>query len=200
MPLKYDFYKNPPSQKEPEVEYLHPRVVPFETLQTESLARLVHDRCTATTADVKLVLDALSQVMIQELKMGNRIHIDGFGYFMLTLACDPIKTDKEIRAESIRFKSIAFRPEAKLKRAFAALRVEKAMHKNHSKAVSEGAINEKLTAYFQTNASITRSAFQQLCGLTQSTAINRLNKLIAAGKLRKAGMHRFPVYEPCENN
>ena len=194
MAAQYDFYKNPPSQKDPKKKSLHPRIVSFNTTTPQELATLVQDRCSATTADVSLVLDALRSVLIQQIKMGNRVHLEGLGYFMMTLSSEPIQSDKEIRAESVHFKSIAFRPETGLKKAFKAIRLERAPKKAHSAALTEEVIIEKLKTHFTIYQTISSREFQALCSLQHTTAATRLKTLVAKGILLKTGHPRFPMY------
>ena len=194
MAAQYDFYKNPPSQKDPKKKSLHPRIVSFNTTTPEELATLVQDRCSATTADVSLVLDALRSVLIQQIKMGNRVHLEGLGYFMMTLTAEPIESDKEIRSESVHFKSISFRPEVKLKNAFKSIRLERAPKKAHSATLTEEAIIEKLKTHFTLYQTISRREFQALCSLQQTTAATRLKTLVVKGILLKIGQLKFPLY------
>ena len=196
MAVHYDFYKSPPaSDKEGKVR-LHPRVVPFNTVTPKDLAEQVQELSTASTADVSVVLEALRKVMIREIKYGNRVHLDGFGYFMMTLECEPIDDERKIRAESIQFKSISFKPEANLKKEFKTISLERTQSKRHSLIITDDAIMEKLAAYFATNRFISRQEFQALCGLRQTAAIQRLKHLTAMGLLNKVGSPHFPMYEP----
>lgn len=200
MSTDYDFYKNPIPQGSNRRPRLHARVVPKATVDTEQLARYIHDASSLTTGDVKATLTMLSEMIVRELKSGNRVHIDGLGYFEMTLQCPPVKDPKEIRAESIRFKSVAFRPDASLKGKLSTTRFQRVAHKSHSKEASDTEIDERLTTYFATHDYITRSDFQHLCGLTKSTASRRLQECLQAGKLRKEGLYKFPLYVPTEGH
>ena len=142
MAVQYDFYKNPsPKENEGQTCY-HARVVPYGTTDTVALAERIHSRCTVTPADVKAVLTSLSDVVIDELKAGNRVHIDGLGYLQITLECPTVQSPKEVRAESIRFKSIAFRPEAELKKRLCTTKFERISAKRHSVELADGQIDE----------------------------------------------------------
>lgn len=184
MAVQYDFYKNPsPKDSKKRVRY-HARVVPYGTVDTNKLAQRIHSRCTVTPADVKAVLSSLSDVVIEELKDGNRIHIEGLGYLQITLECPPIQSTKEIRAESIRFKSVAFRSEAELRKRLRIARFERAPRKNHSSGlVAGGRLDALLAGYFATHDRITRIGFQTLCGFTRTTANRRLKELRETGKI-----------------
>lgn len=194
MAVQYDFYKNPsPKENEGQTCY-HARVVPYGTTDTVALAERIHSRCTVTPADVKAVLTSLSDVVIDELKAGNRVHIDGLGYLQITLECPTVQSPKEVRAESIRFKSIAFRPEAELKKRLCTTKFERISAKRHSVELADGQIDELLASFFATHTYMSRSDFQSLCGYTRPTANRRLKELRESGKLQIVGTRRSSLY------
>lgn len=198
MPAQYDFYKNPsPKNSKRRIRY-HARVVPYGTTDTQTLAELIHSRCTVTPADVKAVLSSLCDTVVEELSKGNRVYIEGLGYLQITLQCPPIQSPKEIRSESIHFKSVAFRPEAGLKKRLKNTRFERSPYKNHSNEISDTRIDELLTSYFAVHPYLTRLDFQRLCGYTLSTANRRLKVLREKGKLINIGARLSPLYEAGE--
>ncbi len=194
MAANYDFYQNPPSAKRK--QRLHARVITSGTTGTNYLAKEIESRCTVSSADVKAVLTALSDVAVNQFMQGNRIHIDGLGYFQITLTCPPVRTPNEIRAESIHFKSVTFRPEKELIKRLKDMHFERVSEKRHSKKHAEEVIVDRLTRYFSLYPYISREDFQRLYGYTKVTANRRLRELVKDGKLKKGGLHRFPVYEP----
>lgn len=200
MPAQYDFYKNQMPKGSNRKPRLHARIVTRGTTTTEKLAEDIHSRSTLSIADVMATLVSLGEVITDRLKEGERIYIKGLGYFQMTLQCPPAKTAKEIRAESIKFKSVAFRPEAELKKELRSTRFVRATLRSHSNKYSEIEVDGLLTGFFLDNAYITQREFQELCGFTKGTANRRLAALIEAGKLRKEGLSRFPVYAPVPGN
>ena len=196
MAVKYDFYETPVPGGEKKKKKLHVRVVPEGTTDSKKLAELIHSRSTLTKGDISAVIASLEEVVVELLKSGGRVHLDGIGYFEMTLSCPSVSSAKEIRAESVRFKSVAFRPEKQLKRAFADTVFVRSESKKHSALLSEAEIDGLLTGYFARNGYITRSEFERLCKLTRTTANRRLAELVKAGKLRRGGVYRSPVYEP----
>lgn len=200
MSAYYDFYKNPIPKGSDRKPRLHARVVTYGTTTTEKLAEDIHSRCSLSTADVMATLVSLSDVIVERLREGERIYIKGLGYFQMTLECPSVKTTKEIRSESIKFKSVAFRPEAELKKRLKTTRFVRAVNKNHSNRYSEIEVDGLLTGFFMDNPYITRQEFQQLCGFTKGTANRRLAAMIKAGKLKKEGLYKFPVYAPVPGN
>ncbi len=199
MGIRYDFYENPAQKKDTKQPKLHARVVSSGTMTTDEIALRIHGNSTLTTGDVKAVLTSLSELIVSELSFGRRVHVEGLGYFHLTLSCPPVKSPKEIRAESIRVKSIAFRPEIELKKNFKRLPFQRVREKRHSCRYSEIEIDGLLTGHFMDNLYITRRQFQGLCGMTTTTAFRRIKQLIADGKLQRSHAHRS-LYEPVKGN
>ncbi len=198
MGLNYDFYKNPLVKGEKK-QKLHARVVPTGTLETDAIAQLIHDTTSMSTGDVKGILTALTELMSKEMGYGYRIHLEGLGFFQLTLSCPPISNPKEIRAESIRVKSIVYRPDAEMKRKFKATRCTRIREKRHSKNYSAIQIDNILTSHFRENDYITNREFQRICSLTPSTSYSRIRQLMADGKLKRSKLHRS-LYEPVTGN
>jgi predicted histone-like DNA-binding protein len=200
MSLRYDFYENPVPRDSDERPKLHARVVTNGTMNIDRLAQYIHEECTLATADVKASLVALVEVMADELASGRRIHLDGLGYFQLTLSSPPVDSPRQIRAESVRVRSVAFRPEESFKKRFKDTPLKRTKEKRHSSRCSDTEIDDLLTNYFLNNAHITCRAFCSLCGFTESTGRRRLRRLVAGGKLHDIGYRNLPLYEPVEGN
>ncbi len=196
MAVKYDFYETPVPGDGTKEKKLHVRVVPGGTTNSKKLAEQIHSRSTLAKGDISAVITSLEEIMVELLKSGGRVHLDGIGYFEMTLTCPPVASPKEIRAESIRFKSVAFRPEKRLKKAFADTVFVRSENKKHSVRLSEAEVDGLLADYFVDNAYIIRSDFERLCGFTRTTANRRMAELVKQRKLRRGGVHHSPVYEP----
>lgn len=196
MPVKYDLYQTPsPTGKNKKIK-LHARVKTTETIGMKKLAKNIQSRCTLTEADIKGVLSAMKDSIIDVLKEGERVHIEGLGFFQMTLQCPQVSSAQEIRAESISFKSIAFRPEKELKGEFVDTHFVRAEVKNHSQDCSDTSIQMQLTEYFKEHDYITRSEFAKLCQLTTTTACRRIKILVQNGELQREGIYRSPIYVP----
>ena len=183
MAAKYDFYKTPVSKDSTKRPRFHARIVSSGTIDTDDLAKRIHGRCTVTPA-------------AEYLREGKRVHIDGLGYLQVTLQCPAVQSTHEIRAESIRFKSVAFRPEVELKDSLKTMTLERAKYKSHSRQLEPDRIDQLLASYFAEHEYMTRVAFQRLCGLTSSTASRRLHQFVEAGKLRDIGTRHQSLYVP----
>ncbi len=193
MSLKYDFYESP--SPEGNSGLLHARVVTTGTTGTKQIAEFIQLACTVTVTDVTAVLQALTDTIVSELLSSRRVHLEGLGYFYLTLSCPAaVSAAKQVRARSVKVKSIVFRPEAGFKKRFITALLERAKNKNHSRRYTGKGIDKLLSGYFEQHDYITSREFQTLCGLTRSTAANRLKKLVDEGKLRKIGHPKSPLY------
>ena len=91
MAVQFEFYKNPvQGEEEGETSY-HPRVVNFQHVTTRRLAAEIHSATTFGKAEVEAMLMELSRCMGNHLREGQRVHLDGVGYFQITLqATEPI--------------------------------------------------------------------------------------------------------------
>ncbi|MCD7972956.1 MAG: HU family DNA-binding protein [Candidatus Azobacteroides sp.] len=196
MKTKYDVYEIPNSAERKDKKLYYVRLVPIGTVNTQMLAERIEYGTSLTRTDVTSVLSSLSYQIERALKNGERVHLEGLGYFQMKITSTAVESPEKMRAENVRFKSIAFLPEKSLKRKFAATKFMRTKRKSHSKNQTNEIIEEKLKAYFQETPFITRAEFEKLCGLTKGTALNKLNALLKEGKLKRKGIYRFPVYMP----
>jgi len=194
MAIKYDLYQIPSQTGEEEKARLHARVVTKDTVSTEKLAKQIEYSSSLTESDVRAVVSSLSNRILAALAQGSRVHIEGLGYFQLGITCTDQINKKEARAHMVKFKTIHFLPEKSVKEKFRNVKFERSTLKIHSRNNSLQEIEEILKAYFTQHDFISRASFQDICGLTKSTALNRINQLIEKGKLTKVGIHRFPLY------
>lgn len=194
MPVNYDFYKNPKLADKDEKTHLHARVVPKGTVSSDELAEEIHDRSTLSTADITATLVALADITAEKLRDGQRVYIKGIGYLQMTLQCPPVESESEIRAESVRFKSVAFRPDAQLKERLSTTHFVRQADKSHSKNYSTEEIDRLVARHFQQNETLTRNQFEALCGLTYSTAVRHLKRLREEGKIINIASPKHPLY------
>lgn len=114
MAISFDWYENPVSPDKPEEKRFHPRIIANGQIDTKDLRSRIQSRCTLNEVDVTAVLDALSQVMGEELCEGRQVHLDGIGYFYPTLtATEEIAADTPRRNTKVKLKGIQFRSDQK---------------------------------------------------------------------------------------
>ena len=196
MSIEYDFYRNPNSQGTNKKRY-HARVVSSDRITTDELAEEIQKECSLTINDVKAVLIALGDKLAKHLGDGSKVHLEGIGYFQVNLQCkEEVCTTRSVRSENVEFKSVSYRADNELKKHLKKQKIQRSQTKIHSVEMTEEEIDQKLTDYFKTNDTLTRSQFEVLCTQVKSTAHRILQKLVKDGKLKNVSTKQHPVYMP----
>jgi predicted histone-like DNA-binding protein len=196
MSIEYDFYRNPNSQGTNKKRY-HARVVSSNRISTNELAEEIQSECSLTVADVKAVLIALGDKLAKHLGEGNKVHLEGIGYFQVNLQCkEEVRTTQSVRSENVEFKSVSYRADNELKKHLRNQKIQRSQTKIHSAEMTEEEIDQKLTEYFKTHETLTRNQFEVLCTQVKSTAHRILLKRVKDGKLRNVATSHNPVYMP----
>ena len=196
MSIEYDFYRNPNSQGTNKKRY-HARVVSGDRISTDELAEEIQNECSLNKADVKAVLIALGDKLAKHLGEGNKVYLEGIGYFQVNLKCkEEVRSTHAIRSENVEFKSVSYRADNELKKRLRNQKTQRSLKKVHSITMAEEEIDQALTEYFKTHETLTRHQFQTLCSQLKSTAHRILLKLVKDSKLRNVGTPHSPVYMP----
>lgn len=197
MAIKYDIYATPiPAGSERKPGY-HARVVGGETVGQEDLIRNIHKRCTLTEGDIKAALAELGNEMVNCLCRGDSVHLEGIGYFRLSLTAPSDIQPGNNHPQAIGIKSVEFRADVTMrKKLVEEARFEQPRHKSHSAAMDIYEIDLLLNDYFEENAFLTRRRFEQLCGFTSTTAYRHLVRLVGEGRLENTNTRKNPVYVP----
>ena len=152
MAISFDWYENPVSPDKPEEKRFHPRIIANGQIDTKDLRSRIQSRCTLNEVDVTAVLDALSQVMGEELCEGRQVHLDGIGYFRPCLtSTEPVTIDTKRKATKVKLKAIQFRADQTLKNEFGILKVKSLKGGLDFSQLTNEEIDRKLTKYFQTH-------------------------------------------------
>ena len=197
MAISFDWYENPVSPDKPEEKRFHPRNIANGQIDTKDLRSRIQSRCTLNEVDVTAVLDALSQVMGEELCEGRQVHLDGIGYFYPTLtATEEIAADTPRRNTKVKLKGIQFRSDQKLKNSVGHIKIKQMKRIIHSPKLSETDIDSRLRKYFTDHQIMQRSDFQDITGMVRSTAMIHIRRLRTKGKLLNIGIPSQPIYVP----
>ena len=200
MPIKYDFFLTPqPKDKQQKVRY-HARTVVDHTLTNKDIATEISKRCTIRKAEAMAVMEEVSEIFLQKLTEGHAIKLTGIGTFHISAKSPSIRTKNEVRAESIKFGGLVFRPEKKLLRQLSGTKFQKVMYSQTSSEISDIEIDGMLTNYFKDHPYITTKELQQLCGLSNHTALRRLKQRVKEGRLTHPGHRRSAFYFPVPGN
>lgn len=197
MAILFDWYENPVSPDQPKKKRLHPRIAYNGQTDTDEIRSRIQSRCTLNEVDVAAVLDALSQVMGEELGKGRQVHLDGIGYFYPSLTCtEEVAADTPRKNTKVKLKAIRFRADQKLRKSFGLLKVKQLKDNAHSAKLSEVEIDMLLKEYFGTHSIMRRRDFQFLCGMLRSTAMIHIRRICKEGKLQNIGLPNQPIYIP----
>ena len=196
MSIEYDFYRNPNSQGTNKKRY-HARVVSSDRISTDELAEEIQKECSLTITDVKAVLIALGDKLAKHLGEGSKVHLEGIGYFQVNLQCkEEVRTTRSVRSDNVEFKSVSYRADNELKKHLRNQKIQRSQTRIHSREMTEEEIDQKLSDYFKTHDTLTRSQFEVLCTQVKSTAHRILQKLVKDGKLKNISTKQHPVYMP----
>lgn len=196
MSIEYDFYRNPNSQGTNKKRY-HARVVSSDRISTDELAEEIQKECSLTITDVKAVLIALGDKLAKHLGEGSKVHLEGIGYFQVNLQCkEEVRTTRSVRSDNVEFKSVSYRADNELKKHLRNQKIQRSQTRIHSREITEEEIDQKLSDYFKTHDTLTRSQFEVLCTQVKSTAHRILQKLVKDGKLKNVSTKQHPVYMP----
>lgn len=197
MAIQFELYKTPHPKDEEGKETYHARVVNFQHIDTDYLAKEIQIATSLTEGDVKSVLDSLSHFMGDRLREGESVHLDGIGYFQIKLNSKEPITSPKLKANQIKLKAnISFKADIKLKKSVSVVHLERSKLKPHSASRSNEEVDKLLTNYFSNNPILTRSDFQRLCGFTPTTAARHIKRLKEEKKLKNIHTYYNPIYIP----
>ena len=197
MAIQFELYKTPRPKDEADKEKYHARVVNFQHIDTDYLARQIQTATSLTEGDVKSVLESLSHFMGERLREGESVHLDGIGYFQIKLNSQEPITSPKLKANQIKLKAnISFKADIKLKKSVSVVHLERSKVKRHSASRSNEEVDKLLTNYFSNNSILTRPDFQGLCNFTATTAARHIRQLKEEKKLQNINTYYNPIYAP----
>ena len=200
MSVKYDFFLTPqPKDKQQKVRY-HARTVVDRTLTNKDIAAEISKRCTINKAEAMAVMDEMAEIFRQKVEEGHAVKLEGIGTFHISAKSPSVRSKKEVRAESIKFGGVVFRPEQKLLRKLSGTKFQKVMYSQTSAYFSDIEIDGILTEYFKDHPYITTKDLQQLCGLSNHTAQRRLKQRVEEGRMTHPGHKYSAFYFPTPGN
>lgn len=93
------------------------QVVTKGTIDTPTLCKEIAAHCSLSTADMTAAIISLSQQLTEYLLEGYNVNIEGIGTFSLSAESRIVDKPEDIRAQSVKVKSINFRSAVSLKKA-----------------------------------------------------------------------------------
>lgn len=197
MAIRFELYKSPHPKGEEDKELYHARVVNYQHVDTNQLAKEIQEATSLTEGDVKAVLESLSQFMGIRLREGERVHLDGIGYFQVKLNSKKPITSSKTKVNQMELKTnICFAADKKLKSSVSVVKLERSKVKTHSATRSYEEIDALLTQYFSKHSILTRTDFQGICKFTVTTATRQLKRLKEEKKILNINTTYQPIYVP----
>ena len=124
------------------------------------------------------VVEGLIDILSEKLGDGKRIHINGLGYFSVSIG----STESENPKRNDPWHSTDNRNQLSARKSFKKSIINRAhfvreRYKVHTVDLSPIEVDGLLSEYFKDHRSITCARMQQVCGMTRSTAYRRLQAL-----------------------
>ena len=149
------------------------------------MAKSISQACTVTDADVLAVWTAMENEIIRALSDGNRVELGTLGTLSIEVGARKRKSVGEgITSSDIVFKGVTFAYSKRLQQAMGEVSFECDGIVAHP--LGEERAMAALAEHFSTSQYINTRTFATLCKCSRSTALRRLNALVAAGKMRKS--------------
>ena len=191
MAIKFDLFENPVKEGV-SVPKLHAKVVTKDVVTTREIREAIRRKCTVSPADVAAVITALNY---ENLSNGYAVHLEGIGYFSLSLKCAPDINPKYIKDDDVQVRSIKFTPDKDLIDRFQSVYLERKVDEaHHSTKLDEEEVKQKLTEYFKAHSFLQRRDFERLTGFNSSKSTRVIRELVKEGVLKNAGTKYQPVY------
>ena len=159
----------------------------YETVGLERMGERIETATAMTVADLVGALIALKHELAEQLKLGNRVHLPGLGYFSLAvrgeLYEDP-KT-KKMRLRYPHVRTVNFRPEKGLMQALEDTRFENVTYRYEQHATPTAA---------EIDATLERWFDEAELHLSRPAAYRLARRLEAEGRLENVGTRYRKMY------
>ena len=194
MEIEYDLYENP-GKEVGDSPRLHAKVVTKNVVTTKNLRENITRKCTATPADVAAVLTAISDELYDALSDGYSVHIDGLGYFSLSLSCNSEVGSGNMDNVDVWVRGIKFVPEKVFVEKFETANLVRVKDESrHSEKMSDDEVMKRLETYFAKNQYMQRTDFEELTGFNLSKSSRYIKRLVDDGVLKNISSKFHPVY------
>lgn len=194
MEIEYDLYENP-GKDGTDSQRLHAKVVSKNVVTTKNLRENITRKCTATPADVAAVLTAISDELYDALSDGYSVHIDGLGYFSLSLSCNSEAGSRNMDNVDVWVRGIKFVPEKVFVEKFGTANLVRVKDESrHSEKMSDDEVMKRLETYFAKSQYMQRSDFEELTGFNLSKSSRYIKRLVDDGVLKNISSKFHPVY------
>ena len=203
MAAQYDLKPGLGPKTDEDAPVLYPKLVPHGTIRMKDIIRHAQMYTGMNASTVQGVTIFLEEVLAEYLAKGYQVKLGNIGTFSATLTSRKVASKEEIRAKSIRFDSVSFRPAKELKKAIdRQMKLERVSPYRAFKASSnEYTADERfqlLSDYMDKHGYITRAEYSELTGLLKTKAAGELKKWHQEGRIDKDGRPPHIVYHKKE--
>ena len=185
----YDLKKKPAlTIKEGETEVYYPQVINAGTLPSEKLVRMAAQRSGLSKGEIEAALTAIFDTMTSWINLGYSVEVGEFGYFTGKTKGRLVEKKTDIRAPSIRFNNVNFRPSAKLKKELnGELTRVPSIQFNQSSELSMEELEYRLMKYLDENGFINIVNYTRLTGRLKWKAVRDLKFFVEKGLIVNRG-------------
>ena len=200
MSIEYDFYKTNGAlaKKKPH----HVRVVEHDTIHSEELAENIQAGTTLSVADIKGALSALTSEVASQLSMGRRVHLEGLGYFSLSIGGE-VTTDKnnQLKLKNPKVRTVRFLPEDHLLQQFHDMSFTCQHHKGSaSKTYNEQGLHDIVDSLLSQHSFFTSNDFFKTAHVTRSSGYRLLRQLEDEHYIENVGTPGQHIFTKTQNS
>lgn len=188
MAAKYDFKTSPDIQGEKEQPTLYPQIVVSGTKNLKDLAKDIARRSTVHEGTVVGLLCDLESIIANYLADGYNVKLGELGTFSATLTCRKVTDKSEIRAASVHFDNIKFKPTRKFRKEVRSKgKLERAEYGFRTSSTRYSAEERfvRLTNYLKEHSIITCKEYCALTGLLKTKSRQRTTPMEQRKENRK---------------
>lgn len=188
MAAKYDFKTSPDIQGEKEQPTLYPQIVVSGTKNLKDLAKDIARRSTVHEGTVVGLLCDLESIIANYLADGYNVKLGELGTFSATLTCRKVTDKSEIRAASVHFDNIKFKPTRKFRKEVRSKgKLERAEYGFRTSSTRYSAEERfvRLTNYLKEHSIITCKEYCALTGFAENKSRQRTTPMEQRKENRK---------------
>ena len=197
MAAKYDFKTSPDIQGDKEQPTLYPQIVVSGTKDLTDLAKDVARRSTIKEGTVLGLFCDLESIIANYLADGYNVRLGELGTFSATLTCRKVADKHEIRAASVHFDNVKFKPTRQFRKEIRAKgELERAEYgfRISSSQYSEEERFALLTAYLKEHSVINCKEYCKLTGLLKTKAGIELRRWYNDKRITREGRTPHVMY------
>ena len=195
MAINYNIYKTSGALSEKTQFYA--RFISHKVIELDEIADKIDHECSLTPADVKGCMTALAKNLVDGIKSGCTVHLNGLGYFTPEIKGE-IHLDKSGNEtlKDAMIQNIKFYPEKDLLMAFGEAEFKKVSWETKAaKPLSDDEIQQAVDELLAAQSSFSASEFIQKTGMSSSSAYKVLKSLEKAGTIQNTGTLYAKRYE-----